>query len=71
MTRLSIDRARLTHLRVTSRRTVTELAAEIGCTKGALSGIERGHRAPSPALLGKLADALDVTPDDLLLRECR
>ncbi|RKT52056.1 helix-turn-helix domain-containing protein [Saccharothrix australiensis] len=70
MTPLSIDRTLLRHLRVSSRRTVTELAAEVGCTKGALSAIERGHRTPSPALLGRIADALAVEPADLLLREC-
>ncbi|MBM7811969.1 helix-turn-helix domain-containing protein [Saccharothrix algeriensis] len=70
MTAVAINRTLLRRLRVTSRRTVTELAAEVGCTKGALSGIERGHRTPSPALLGRLADALAVDPEDLLLGEC-
>ncbi|MBW4719707.1 helix-turn-helix domain-containing protein [Saccharothrix obliqua] len=71
MTQFPIDRERLRYLRVISRRSVTALAAEVGCTKGALSAIENGHRAPSPDLLGRLADALHVAPADLLLRRCR
>ncbi|SDD86137.1 helix-turn-helix domain-containing protein [Actinokineospora iranica] len=62
-----IDTSKLRRLRITSRRTVTQLAADAGCTKGALSAIEHGRRRPSPALLGRLADALGIDPGELLL----
>ncbi|GAA3890341.1 hypothetical protein GCM10022243_64030 [Saccharothrix violaceirubra] len=64
-----INRHKLRRLRITSGRTVTALAREAGCTKGAVSAIENGYRRPSPNLLVRLAEVLDCQPGDLLLDE--
>ena len=41
------------------------LAMRIGISAPFLSGIELGRRFPSEEILAKLADALDVSPDEL------
>ncbi|WP_424183825.1 helix-turn-helix domain-containing protein [Actinokineospora sp. G85] len=66
-----IDRQKLRRLRITSGRTVTALAREAGCTKGAVSAIENGYRRPSPSLLVRLAGVLGCPPGELLLDEPR
>lgn len=42
------------------------LGAQVGLTKSAISKLERGSREPSAALVVKLADALNSTPNELL-----
>ena len=43
-----------------------ELAFESGLHRTYISGIERGARNPTVLVLGKLAEALGVSPDRLL-----
>ena len=40
-----------------------------GCSKNHLSALERGIKFPSPALIDKLCEILDVKPWELLLDE--
>lgn len=46
-----------------------ELAAAVGISPSALCNYENGDREPSLEVVGRLADALDVTIDALLGRE--
>jgi transcriptional regulator with XRE-family HTH domain len=46
--------------------TVRELAERSGVNHSAISQIERGIREPRPATIRKLAEALDVKPEQLL-----
>jgi transcriptional regulator with XRE-family HTH domain len=45
-----------------------ELAEKVGVTRAHISKVMRGEAAPSLQLACKIADALDITVDDLLLR---
>lgn len=47
------------------------LAACCGLNKGDISAYENGHHEPSVRTLSKLADALDMSADDLLGRARR
>lgn len=42
-----------------------ELATRVGVTPGCISHIESGKRSASPALLKRIADALDRTVDQI------
>ena len=47
-----------------------DLAERMGCTKGYVSALLRGHVQPGLRTLQKVADALEVDPSELL-REIR
>lgn len=48
--------------------TQSTLAAVSGCSKGNIGVIESGKSAPSFELILKIADALEIHPADLFLR---
>lgn len=48
--------------------TQLELADAVEHKQSGVSGWENGHRIPNGLMLGRLADALDVTVDSLLGR---
>lgn len=48
--------------------TQSTLAALCDCSKGNIGGIESGKSAPSFELILKIADALEIHPADLFLR---
>ena len=52
----------LRHLRGLSQ---TELANKIGCQKPHVSDLERGVKSPGIATIAKLAEALEVEPEEL------
>lgn len=43
-----------------------ELAAKVGIDRSYMGFLERGERNPSLEVIAKIADALSVTPDELL-----
>lgn len=43
-----------------------DLADEIGLSQAAISHFEKDQRRPTPVILKKIADALDVSEEDLL-----
>lgn len=43
-----------------------ELAAKVGIDRSYMGFLERGERNPSLEVIAKIADALNVTPDELL-----
>ncbi len=43
-----------------------ELAARAGVTQGSIARIERGHHRPRLSTVRKLAEALEVSPDELV-----
>ena len=57
---------RIKHYRTEKRLSQEELATEIHTTSVYLSYIENGSRSPSLELLVMIANALDVSADDLL-----
>lgn len=57
--------ARLREARLARRRTVTEVAAASGLTKGFLSKIERDQANPSVAALLRLCAVLEISPSTL------
>jgi putative transcriptional regulator len=54
-------------IREEQRYTQTEIARRCGVTPAAISGLEHGDFTPSTPLLVKLARALDVSVEELLL----
>lgn len=61
-----MDGKKLKHWRLARTLTIRELAARSGANHSAISQIERGMRQPRPITIRKLAEALDVKPEDLL-----
>lgn len=49
--------------------TMKQLASVVGVTEAAISHYETGRREPDPDMLGRIANALNVTVDYLLGRE--
>ena len=49
--------------------TMKHLASIVGVTEAAISHYETGRREPDPDMLGRIANALNVTVDYLLGRE--
>lgn len=43
-----------------------ELAAKVGIDRSYMGFLERGERNPSLEVIAKIAEALNVTPDELL-----
>ena len=48
-----------------------ELAAKVGIDRSYMGFLERGERNPSLEVIAKIAEALSVTPDELLKRPSR
>ena len=61
-----MDGKLLRHLRLTRGMTQAEFAQAIGVGRGTLSGWERNCRKPSMINLYKIAQYLDVDPQDLM-----
>lgn len=57
------------HLRLQRGLSQEELALDAGMKRSYLSDLERGTRSPSVRALGRLAEALEVPPADLLRAE--
>lgn len=51
------------------KKTLTELAREIGVTRQAMQAYHTGRANPTPSTLGRMARALTVNPLDLLTEE--
>jgi transcriptional regulator with XRE-family HTH domain len=62
-------RIRLKEWRQRRLFTQAELAERVEMTVGTINRIERGVHEPRFSTIRKLATALDVTPDDLILDE--
>jgi transcriptional regulator with XRE-family HTH domain len=60
---------RIRELRVGRNWSQDQLADEVGCAKAQISDLERGNRGLTVDWMRRLADALGVTPADLLSRE--
>lgn len=58
---------RIRALRRLKRMTQQELAERLGFSATMLSYIERGHRKPSPQLLEKIAQELNVDREELFI----
>ncbi len=56
----------LKRLRTESALTQEELASNAGLTTAAVARIERNEAHPRPSTLRKLADALEVSPSELV-----
>ncbi len=56
----------LKRLRTESALTQEELAASAGLTTAAVARIERNEANPRPSTLRKLAEALEVSPSELV-----
>ena len=59
-------RLRLREWRERRLLTQAELAAKVGVTAGTVNRIERGVHRPRLSTIRKLAEALGVTPDELV-----
>jgi transcriptional regulator with XRE-family HTH domain len=57
---------RLRALRTRAGRSIPDLAAISGLTPQAIHQLERGERRPTWDTVRRLAEALDVTPNDFL-----
>jgi transcriptional regulator with XRE-family HTH domain len=51
--------------------TQEELAGRVGISSRYIGAIERGQVSASVTVLGRLADALDADPSELVLRQSR
>ena len=60
---------RLEELRKRKGMSQDELAKAVGCTQAAISKFEIGESNPSLETLVKIASALDVSFDELIIRE--
>lgn len=48
-----------------------ELAAKVGIDRSYMGFLERGERNPSLEVIAKIAEALNVTPDELLKQSAK
>jgi transcriptional regulator with XRE-family HTH domain len=62
-------RIRLREVRERKLMTQEELAQRSGLTQTSISALERGVHAPRISTIRKLAAALEVDPDELIVRE--
>src|SRR5690606_17472817 len=60
---------RLRHHRLARGLTLAELGRRVGRAPSALSALENGRREPRLSLLRSLADALEITTEELLAPE--
>ena len=63
---LAINPISFTVIRTLAGLSQSELARRVECSQGYISGIEAGDRQPSPAMLGRIAEALGVPRASLL-----
>lgn len=63
---VDMDGAKLKRWRLTRRMSVRDLAEKSGVNHSAISQMERGLRQPHPRTIGKLEDALELQPGELL-----
>lgn len=56
---------RIKTLRIAAGMTQKQLAEAVGLTEPAIRNYERGIRSPKPAIIAKIASALEVSPDSL------
>jgi transcriptional regulator with XRE-family HTH domain len=56
---------RLKEIRLQKNLTLEQLAQKAGCTKSYISQLEKGTSSPSVSMLGRLADALEISVVDL------
>lgn len=66
---VAMDGAKLKRWRLRRLMSVRDLAERSGVNHSAISQIERGLRQPHPRTIGKLAEALEVDPGELLKGE--
>jgi len=64
-----IDAKKLAALRKAAGMIQADLARAVGVNRVTVSDIERGKLRPSADLVGRIATALDVSPDDLRVPE--
>lgn len=57
---------RVRELRKQRELSQVELAAKVGIDRSYMGFLERGERNPSLEVIAKIAEALSVTPDELL-----
>lgn len=57
---------RVRELRKERELSQIDLAAKVGIDRSYMGFLERGERNPSLEVIAKIAEALDVTPDELL-----
>ena len=58
--------AEMRRLRTEAKMTTTEFAKYIGITPAYACQLEKANRKPSPQLAGRIADAFNITVDDML-----
>lgn len=58
--------SRIQQYRISKRLNQNELADAVGLSQAAISHFEKDQRRPTPTILNKLAEVLEVTEDDLL-----
>ena len=61
-----MDGAKLRYWRLARTMTVRQLAEKASVNHGAISQMEQGKRQPHPETLRRLAEALEVRPEELL-----
>jgi len=62
---------RIRELRKERELSQIELAAKVGIDRSYIGFLERGERNPSLEMIAKIAEALDVTPDELLKKSTK
>ncbi|MCU1589236.1 MAG: family transcriptional regulator [Frankiales bacterium] len=67
---VEIEPTHLVRLREKDRQSKTQLAKAAGISLGYLADLESGRRKGNPAVIGKLADALNVPTSMLERRHC-
>lgn len=66
---LKVDSRKLVLIRAERGLTVENLAKKAGISYKTLFCIEKNKSKPTPITIGKLAKALDVSLEDLLIKE--
>ena len=63
---MTINRPHLRRLREFAGKSIRQLAKEAEISHSHLAYVENGNRKPSEGVVKKLADALDVSMEDLI-----